>query len=174
MVDIMVDYRFYKLYQLFLQLESAALQDPDITHLKSGSDTRNDLIDVKNQLTKMMKSFDFIEKMSSSSGSMMDYKLQKDKKHFMDELYNFAMNTFSLLKHKRQNMQEEFIFRDIFNKIYDVSQLKINDPSTMMKVKEALDNILKEVNMHIGMFHRSFLSGDYTYQSPKYQKKLDW
>ena len=32
------------------------------------------------------------------------------------------MNVFNLLKKKRKNMQEEFIFKDLFNKIYDISE----------------------------------------------------
>ena len=169
----MIDYRFHKLYQLYLQLESIDVQDPDITNLKSTDDTRIELIGIRNDINQMIYSFDFMQKKLANSDSRMNYKIQQDKKHFMDRLYKIATAVFELLKHKRTNMQEEFIFKDLYNKINDLSQIKFDDDN-IMKIKEELDNISKYLNDSIKMFHKSFFSGLYSFNAPKYQPKNDW
>lgn len=169
----MIDYRFHKLYQLYLQLESIDVQDPDITNLKSTDDTRIELIGIRNDINQMIYSFDFMQKKLANSDSRMNYKIQQDKKNFMNRLYKIATAVFELLKHKRTNMQEEFIFKDLYNKINDLSQIKFDDDN-IMKIKEELDDISKYLNDSIKMFYKSFFSGLYSFNAPKYQPKNDW
>ena len=171
----MIDYRFYKLYQKYLKIESvdAVEFDRDIQDLKSSADTRQDLFKIKNDIKNIIRSFDFIQKMPDDP--MKKYKISKDKKSLMDKLYDVAIETFEFLKEKRQNIQEEFIFRDLYEKINDISQYTIDNNEEMLRFKKSIVNLMGEIDNYLNRFHRSFFTGNFSYESEKYQKpKLDW
>lgn len=163
----MIDYRFYKLYKEYVYLESSGLMHhPDLkqvsdenedgiidqSDLVSSEDTKKELSNLSRKVQDAVDSFD---SMSNSSNT--------DKKKFMDKLYKIAINVFNLLKKKRKNMQEEFIFKDLFNKIYDISQINVDKEEDVIEVRKNITFLLKDIDYHLNKFHRSFFTGTYSY-----------
>ena len=155
----MTDYRFYNIYKKYLQLESISLKSKsnlkqvvdmnddgviDLTDLSSSEDTKKELSDLNIDLLSAVKSLD-------------DMSVKK----FMDNLHKIAMNVFELLKKKRKNMKEEFIFKDLFNKIYDIS--KINKYESIEEIKNNISLLIKDINYHLNKFHRNYFTGNYSY-----------
>ena len=145
----MIDYRFYKIYKEYLQLESSLLKRSqklkqvvdinddgvvDLSDLSSSEDTKEELSDLNVDLLSAVKSLD-----------------DMSKKEFMNKLYKIAMNVFELLKKKRKNMKEEFIFKDLFNKIYDIS--KINKYESIEEIKNNISLLIKDIDYHLNKFH---------------------
>lgn len=155
----MTDYRFYNIYKKYLQLESISLKSKsnlkqvvdmnddgviDLTDLSSSEDTKKELSDLNIELLSAVKSLD-------------DMSIKK----FMDNLHKIAMNVFELLKKKRKNMKEEFIFKDLFNKIYDIS--KINKYESIEEIKNNISLLIKDIDYHLNKFHRNYFTGNYSY-----------
>jgi hypothetical protein len=155
----MTDYRFYNIYIKYLQLESISLKSKpnlkqvvdmnddgviDLTDLSSSEDTKKELSDLNIELLSAIKSLD-------------DMSI----KTFMDNLHKIAMNVFELLKKKRKNMKEEFIFKDLFNKIYDIS--KINKYENIEEIKNNISLLMKDINYHLNKFHKNYFTGNYSY-----------
>lgn len=163
----MIDYRFYKLYKEYVYLESSGLMyHPDLKQVsdenKDGVVDQSDLVsseDTKKELSnlsrKIQDAVDLFDNISSSSN--------KDKNKFMDKLYKIAINVFNLLKKKRKNMQEEFIFKDLFNKIYDISQINVDKEEDVIEVRKNIKLLLKNIDYYLNKFHRSFFTGTYSY-----------
>lgn len=157
----MIDYRFYKIYKEYLQLESSLLKRSqnlkqvvdinddgvvDLSDLSSSEDTKEELSDLNVDLLSAVKSLD-----------------DMSKKEFMNKLYKIAMNVFELLKKKRKNMKEEFIFKDLFNKIYDISQINVDKKESIEEVKKNITLLLKNIDYHLNKFHRNYFTGTYSY-----------
>jgi len=157
----MIDYRFYKIYKEYLQLESSLLKSSqnlkqvvdinddgviDLSDLSSSEDTKEELSDLNVDLLSAVKSLD-----------------DMSKKEFMNKLYEIAMNVFELLKKKRKNMKEEFIFKDLFNKIYDISQINVDKKESIEEVKKNITLLLKNIDYHLNKFHRNYFTGTYSY-----------
>jgi len=157
----MIDYRFYKIYKEYLQLESSLLKNSpnlkqvvdinddgviDLSDLSSSEDTKEELSDLNVELLSAVKSLD-----------------DMSKKEFMNKLYKIAMNVFELLKKKRKNMKEEFIFKDLFNKIYDISQINVDKKESIEEVKKNITLLLKNIDYHLNKFHRNYFTGTYSY-----------
>lgn len=157
----MIDYRFYKIYKEYLQLESSLLKRSqnlkqvvdinddgvvDLSDLSSSEDTKEELSDLNVELLSAVKSLD-----------------DMSKKEFMNKLYKIAMNVFELLKKKRKNMKEEFIFKDLFNKIYDISQINVDKKESIEEVKKNITLLLKNIDYHLNKFHRNYFTGTYSY-----------
>ena len=155
----MTDYRFYNIYKKYLQLESISLKSKsnlkqvvdmnddgviDLTDLSSSEDTKKELSDLNIDLLSAVKSLD-------------DMSVKK----FMDNLHKITMNVFELLKKKRKNMKEEFIFKDLFNKIYDIS--KINKYENIEEIKNNISLLIKDIDYHLNKFHRNYFTGNYSY-----------
>ena len=155
----MTDYRFYNIYKKYLQLESISLKSKsnlkqvvdmnddgviDLTDLSSSEDTKKELSDLNIELLSAVKSLD-------------DMSVKK----FMDNLHKITMNVFELLKKKRKNMKEEFIFKDLFNKIYDIS--KINKYENIEEIKNNISLLIKDIDYHLNKFHRNYFTGNYSY-----------
>ena len=155
----MTDYRFYNIYKKYLQLESISLKSKsnlkqvvdmnddgviDLTDLSSSEDTKKELSDLNIELLSAVKSLD-------------DMSVKK----FMDNLHKITMNVFELLKKKRKNMKEEFIFKDLFNKIYDIS--KINKYESIEEIKNNISLLIKDIDYHLNKFHRNYFTGNYSY-----------
>jgi hypothetical protein len=155
----MTDYRFYNIYKKYLQLESISLKSKqnlkqvvdmnddgviDLTDLSSSEDTKKELSDLSIDLLSAVKSLD-------------DMSVKK----FMDNLHKITMNIFELLKKKRKNMKEEFIFKDLFNKIYDIS--KINKYENIEEIKNNISLLMKDINYHLNKFHKNYFTGNYSY-----------
>ena len=155
----MTDYRFYNIYKKYLQLESISLKSKsnlkqvvdmnddgviDLTDLSSSEDTKKELSDLNIDLLSAVKSLD-------------DMSVKK----FMDNLHKITMNVFELLKKKRKNMKEEFIFKDLFNKIYDIS--KINKYENIEEIKNNIFLLIKDIDYHLNKFHRNYFTGNYSY-----------
>ena len=155
----MTDYRFYNIYKKYLQLESISLKSKqnlkqvvdmnddgviDLTDLSSSEDTKKELSDLNIDLLSAVKSLD-------------DMSVKK----FMDNLHKITMNVFELLKKKRKNMKEEFIFKDLFNKIYDIS--KINKYESIEEIKNNIFLLIKDIDYHLNKFHRNYFTGNYSY-----------
>ena len=155
----MTDYRFYNIYKKYLQLESISLKSKsnlkqvvdmnddgviDLTDLSSSEDTKKELSDLNIDLLSAVKSLD-------------DMSVKK----FMDNLHKITMNVFELLKKKRKNMKEEFIFKDLFNKIYDIS--KINKYESIEEIKNNISLLIKDIDYHLNKFHRNYFTGNYSY-----------
>ena len=155
----MTDYRFYNIYKKYLQLESISLKSKsnlkqvvdmnddgviDLTDLSSSEDTKKELSDLNIELLSAVKSLD-------------DMSVKK----FMDNLHKITMNVFELLKKKRKNMKEEFIFKDLFNKIYDIS--KINKYENIEEIKNNIFLLIKDIDYHLNKFHRNYFTGNYSY-----------
>lgn len=155
----MTDYRFYNIYKKYLQLESISLKSKqnlkqvvdmnddgviDLTDLSSSEDTKKELSDLGIELLSAVKSLD-------------DMSVKK----FMDNLHKITMNIFELLKKKRKNMKEEFIFKDLFNKIYDIS--KINKYENIEEIKNNISLLMKDINYHLNKFHKNYFTGNYSY-----------
>jgi len=155
----MTDYRFYNIYKKYLQLESISLKSKqnlkqvvdmnddgviDLTDLSSSEDTKKELSDLSIELLSAVKSLD-------------DMSVKK----FMDNLHKITMNIFELLKKKRKNMKEEFIFKDLFNKIYDIS--KINKYENIEEIKNNISLLIKDINYHLNKFHKNYFTGNYSY-----------
>jgi len=155
----MTDYRFYNIYKKYLQLESISLKSKqnlkqvvdmnddgviDLTDLSSSEDTKKELSDLSIDLLSAVKSLD-------------DMSVKK----FMDNLHKITMNIFELLKKKRKNMKEEFIFKDLFNKIYDIS--KINKYENIKEIKNNISLLIKDINYHLNKFHKNYFTGNYSY-----------
>ena len=155
----MTDYRFYNIYKKYLQLESISLKSKsnlkqvvdmnddgviDLTDLSSSEDTKKELSDLNIDLLSAVKSLD-------------DMSVKK----FMDNLHKITMNVFELLKKKRKNMKEEFIFIDLFNKIYDIS--KINKYENIEEIKNNIFLLIKDIDYHLNKFHRNYFTGNYSY-----------
>ena len=155
----MTDYRFYNIYKKYLQLESISLKSKqnlkqvvdmnddgviDLTDLSSSEDTKKELSDLNIELLSAIK-------------SLGDMSIKK----FMDNLHKIAMNVFELLKKKRKNMKEEFIFKDLFNKIYDIS--KINKYESIEEIKNNISLLMKDINYHLNKFHKNYFTGNYSY-----------
>lgn len=157
----MIDYRFYKIYKEYLQLESSLLKSSsnlkqvvdinddgviDLSDLSSSEDTKEELSDLNVDLLSAVKSLD-----------------DMSKKEFMNKLYEIAMNVFELLKKKRKNMKEEFIFKDLFNKIYDISQINVDKKESIEEVRKNITLLLKNIDYHLNKFHRNYFTGTYSY-----------
>ena len=157
----MIDYRFYKIYKEYLQLESSLLKSSqnlkqvvdinddgvvDLSDLSSSEDTKEELSDLNVDLLSAVKSLD-----------------DMSKKEFMNKLYKIAMNIFELLKKKRKDMKEEFIFKDLFNKIYDISQINVDKKESTEEVKKNITLLLKNIDYHLNKFHRNYFTGTYSY-----------
>ena len=157
----MIDYRFYKIYKEYLQLESSLLKRSqnlkqvvdinddgvvDLSDLSSSEDTKEELSDLNVDLLSAVKSLD-----------------DMSKKEFMNKLYKIAMNVFELLKKKRKDMKEEFIFKDLFNKIYDISQINVDKKESIEEVKKNIILLLKNIDYHLNKFHRNYFTGTYSY-----------
>ena len=157
----MIDYRFYKIYKEYLQLESSLLKNSpnlkqvvdinddgviDLSDLSSSEDTKEELSDLNVELLSAVKSLD-----------------DMSKKEFMNKLYKIAMNVFELLKKKRKNMKEEFIFKDLFNKIYDISQINVDKKESIEEVRKNITLLLKNIDYHLNKFHRNYFTGTYSY-----------
>ena len=155
----MTDYRFYNIYKKYLQLESISLKSKsnlkqvvdmnddgviDLTDLSSSEDTKKELSDLNIELLSAVKSLD-------------DMSVKK----FMDNLHKITMNVFELLKKKRKNMKEEFIFKDLFYKIYDIS--KINKYESIEEIKNNISLLIKDIDYHLNKFHRNYFTGNYSY-----------
>ena len=155
----MTDYRFYNIYKKYLQLESISLKSKsnlkqvvdmnddgviDLTDLSSSEDTKKELSDLNIELLSAVKSLD-------------DMSVKK----FMDNLHKITMNVFELLKKKRKNMKEEFIFKDLFNKIYNIS--KINKYESIEEIKNNISLLIKDIDYHLNKFHRNYFTGNYSY-----------
>lgn len=155
----MTDYRFYNIYKKYLQLESISLKSKpnlkqvvdmnddgviDLTDLSSSEDTKKELSDLGVEILSAVKSLD-------------DMSVKK----FMDNLHKITMNIFELLKKKRKNMKEEFIFKDLFNKIYDIS--KINKYENIEEIKNNISLLMKDINYHLNKFHKNYFTGNYSY-----------
>ena len=155
----MTDYRFYNIYKKYLQLESISLKSKsnlkqvvdmnddgviDLTDLSSSEDTKKELSDLNIDLLSAVKSLD-------------DMSVKK----FMDNLHKITMNVFELLKKKRKNMKEEFIFKDLFNKIYNIS--KINKYESIEEIKNNISLLIKDIDYHLNKFHRNYFTGNYSY-----------
>lgn len=155
----MTDYRFYNIYKKYLQLESISLKSKpnlkqvvdmnddgviDLTDLSSSEDTKKELSDLGVEILSAVKSLD-------------DMSVKK----FMDNLHKITMNIFELLKKKRKNMKEEFIFKDLFNKIYDIS--KINKDESIEEIKKNISLLIKDINYHLNKFHKNYFTGNYSY-----------
>jgi len=155
----MTDYRFYNIYKKYLHLESISLKSKpnlkqvvdmnddgviDLADLSSSEDTKKELSDLNVELLIAVKSLD-------------DMSVKK----FMDNLHKITMNVFELLKKKRKNMKEEFIFKDLFNKIYDIS--KINKDESIEEIKKNISLLIKDINYHLNKFHRNYFTGNYSY-----------
>ena len=155
----MTDYRFYNIYKKYLQLESISLKSKsnlkqvvdmnddgviDLTDLSSSEDTKKELSDLNIELLSAVKSLD-------------DMSVKK----FMDNLHKITMNVFELLKKKRKNMKEEFIFKDLFNKIYNIS--KNNKYESIEEIKNNISLLIKDIDYHLNKFHRNYFTGNYSY-----------
>ena len=155
----MTDYRFYNIYKKYLQLESISLKSKsnlkqvvdmnddgviDLTDLSSSEDTKKELSDLNIELLSAVKSLD-------------DMSVKK----FMDNLHKITMNVFELFKKKRKNMKEEFIFKDLFNKIYNIS--KINKYESIEEIKNNISLLIKDIDYHLNKFHRNYFTGNYSY-----------
>ena len=116
----------------------------DLTDLSSSEDTKKELSDLKIELLSAVKSLD-------------DMSVKK----FMDNLHKITMNVFELLKKKRKNMKEEFIFKDLFNKIYNIS--KINKYESIEEIKNNISLLIKDIDYHLNKFHRNYFTGSYSY-----------
>ena len=155
----MTDYRFYNIYKKYLQLESISLKSKsnlkqvvdmnddgviDLTDLSSSEDTKKELSDLNIELLSAVKSLD-------------DMSVKK----FMDNLHKITMNVFELLKKIRKNMKEEFIFKDLLNKIYNIS--KINKYESIEEIKNNISLLIKDIDYHLNKFHRNYFTGNYSY-----------
>ena len=117
----------------------------DQEDLSSSGDTRKELSDLK---------ADLLDVPSPSS----------DPKGFSARMRGIANGVFDMLKRKRKNRREEFIFKDLFDKIYDISKANADKPESQDAAREGVRSILKDVEHHLGRFRKGYFTGNYSYR----------
>lgn len=117
----------------------------DREDLSSSGDTRKELSDLK---------ADLLDVPSPSS----------DPKGFSGRMREIANGVFDMLKRKRKNMREEFIFKDLFDKIYDISKANAEKPESQDAAREGVRSILKDVEHYLGRFRKGYFTGNYSYR----------
>jgi len=113
----------------------------------------------------LSSSGDTMKELSELKANLLDVPSpSSDPKGFSGRMREIANGVFDMLKRKRRNMREEFIFKDLFDKIYDISKANAEKPESQDAAREGVRSILKDVEHHLGRFRKGYFTGNYSYR----------